>query len=275
MIKKLSVCLFLAVSSISHAKILMWDLGGVLVDASKIGIAQEVGLGRFITHIVRDLRNPSKIQHRLFEVLGFLERPQRDLKAETGDGMLLPVIMCQWQAGTIMGKEIVERANAMIEILDKSEFFDSSSEKNLIKKTIKKMFDPVILAEHTYPIKKGYRLLEECMQVRNKDGSLRNQSFIFSNFDKQGFEQLYKTKRSLFRHFKGLIVSGQLGLIKPYDHIFNYFIEKYKLDPAECILIDDQKVNVDAARKRGFKALLVKDNNFKYIRTELIRLGAL
>ncbi|MBA2307278.1 HAD-IA family hydrolase [Candidatus Dependentiae bacterium] len=275
MIKKTYLLAALASAPLCEGKILLWDLGGVLVDASRIGIAHEVGLAKFIAHIIKDFRSPRRLQERLFQVIGYLEKPQKDLRAEAGDGMLLPVIMCQWQAGTITGKEIADRALVLIEKLDKKDFFDSSLEKKVIRETIKKMFDPILLAKHTHPIKKGYKLLEECMNVRLANGSIKNQSFIFSNYDKLGLEQLRKTKPELFTYFKGLIISGQLGLIKPYDEIFNYFIQTYKLNPSECILIDDQKVNTDAARKMGFKAILVERNNFKKVRKELIRLGAL
>lgn len=275
MIKKFFVLVLLVTASICQGKVLLWDLGGVLVDASKIGIAQEVGLGKFMAHIIRDLRSPAHLQERLFEVIGYLERPQRDLKAETGDGMLLPVIMCQWQAGTITGKEIVDKALVVIDMLDKKGFFDSSSERNVIRETIIKMFDPILLAQHTHPSKKAYRLLEECMTARNRDGSLKNQSFIFSNFDKHGFEQLLKTKSHLFKSFRGFVISGQLGLIKPYEGIFNYLVQTYNVKPADCILIDDQKVNIDAARSFGFKAVLVEKGNFKKVRKELMHLGAL
>ena len=275
MVKKLSIAVLLSLVSFCHGKTLLWDLGGVLVDASKIGIAQEVGLGRFAAHLLRDFTTPARLQARLFQVLGYLEKHQKDLKAETGDGMLLPVIMCQWQAGTITGKEIVTRALVLIEKLDKKGFFDSFRERDVIRETIRKMFDPVLLAQHTHPIKKGYKLLDACMQARNKDGSLKNQSFIFSNFDRLGFKWLFTTKAGLFTHFKACIISGQLGMIKPYPDIFTYFTQTYKINPSDCILIDDQKVNTDAARKMGFKAILVEKGNFKKVRRELIALGAL
>lgn len=274
MIKKLCCIVLLACNSLIHGKVILWDLGGVLVDADKIGIAREVGVGHFLGYMFFDFCSPD-IRVKLFEVLNFLEKPQKGFKAEAGDGSVLPTIMCHWLDGRVIGKDIIKRARVLINDLDKIDYFESNREKNLIKKTIEVMFDPVVLARHTLPIKKAYQLATECMKAKNKDGSSKNENFIFSNFDQVAFDILYKTKRHLFANFKGLIISAQIGLIKPQDEIFTYFLEKYNLKPSDCILIDDQKVNTDAAEKLGFKGILVKNGDFKTVRKKLVQLGAL
>lgn len=49
----------------------------------------------------------------------------------------------------------------------------------------------------------------------------------------------------------GGILSYQVKLIKPDIAIYELLIEKYQLNPEECVFVDDLLVNVEAARKAG------------------------
>ena len=47
--------------------------------------------------------------------------------------------------------------------------------------------------------------------------------------------------------FRGILISGQVGLLKPDPHFFQLFLETFAIDPARAIYIDDRKPNVAAA----------------------------
>ena len=53
-------------------------------------------------------------------------------------------------------------------------------------------------------------------------------------------------------------------MIKPYEGIYKYILDKYKLNPEECLFIDDRKENIEGAEKFKIKVELFK-NNFKEI----------
>jgi HAD superfamily hydrolase (TIGR01509 family) len=56
--------------------------------------------------------------------------------------------------------------------------------------------------------------------------------------------------------FDGLVISGEVGMVKPNADIYRYLLDTYKLDPAECIFIDDRDDNIEAGEKLGIKGYL-------------------
>ncbi len=53
--------------------------------------------------------------------------------------------------------------------------------------------------------------------------------------------------------FRGLVVSADEKLLKPQHEIYERFLERYRLDPAECFFIDDSPLNIDGARCAGIR----------------------
>lgn len=51
--------------------------------------------------------------------------------------------------------------------------------------------------------------------------------------------------------FDGKVFSAQLGLVKPSADIFNYILDKYSLDPANTVFVDDNGANIAAAAALG------------------------
>lgn len=55
--------------------------------------------------------------------------------------------------------------------------------------------------------------------------------------------------------FDGTVVSGFEGVAKPDPRIFELLLDRFDLDPAQTILIDDSPTNVKAARSVGMQAI--------------------
>ncbi|MEU4363958.1 HAD family phosphatase [Promicromonospora sp. NPDC023987] len=53
-----------------------------------------------------------------------------------------------------------------------------------------------------------------------------------------------------------VIVSGREGMAKPDRRIFELVVERFGVDPARAVFIDDKDVNVDAARGVGFHGVV-------------------
>ena len=51
------------------------------------------------------------------------------------------------------------------------------------------------------------------------------------------------------------VASGAEGLTKPDERLFRRLLERYHLAPQECLFIDDNEVNVKAARRLGMKGI--------------------
>ena len=55
--------------------------------------------------------------------------------------------------------------------------------------------------------------------------------------------------------FEGIVVSGQIKMLKPFKEIYEYTLSKYNLNPANCIFIDDRLSNVEGAIKCGINGI--------------------
>lgn len=275
MLKKLICILFLTISL--QGKVILWDLGGVLLWPDKMKIARVVGISNFLSYMLLDWKNPN-VQGVIFEVLEFMETPtpraQEKNRAGTSEGFDFPPIMCHWQDGSVTGPEIIKRSVPLIAKLHDLEFFESRHERKLVERTIRAMFDPVTLGNNFYFLDKGVALVNECKQVRGTNGE-KHRNIIFSNFDPLSFDILKKNHPAFFKLFDEIVISGYIGLIKPRPEAYKYLIETYNLDPKECILIDDQEINAVCARKHGIDAVVLKKNDFKKLRKELVAKGVL
>jgi 2-haloacid dehalogenase len=73
--------------------------------------------------------------------------------------------------------------------------------------------------------------------------------------------------------FEGIVVSGEVGVAKPDPRIFRHLLERFELDPAQTVFIDDSAANVEAAARLGIVALRFVDA--AALRAELVALGLL
>ncbi len=58
-----------------------------------------------------------------------------------------------------------------------------------------------------------------------------------------------------FEWFDGLVISGEVGLIKPDKAIFNFLLERIGRPASECLFIDDHDRNINAAKELGFQTI--------------------
>ena len=60
-------------------------------------------------------------------------------------------------------------------------------------------------------------------------------------------------------HFEDIVVSGEVGLIKPDPAIYHLTLERFDLAPEEVLFVDDLAVNVEAAQALGLHAHHFRD----------------
>lgn len=58
-----------------------------------------------------------------------------------------------------------------------------------------------------------------------------------------------------FNDFEGVVVSGTEKMRKPFDAIYQLILNRYHIDPANALFIDDNFDNIIAARKNGITAI--------------------
>lgn len=67
----------------------------------------------------------------------------------------------------------------------------------------------------------------------------------------------------------GGIFSCYVGMMKPNPAIYQMLCDKYNLNPAECIFIDDSLENIQAAKELGFE--VIHFENYEQAKKELDR----
>lgn len=73
---------------------------------------------------------------------------------------------------------------------------------------------------------------------------------------------IFALLRSRYDHwdrFRGIVISGEVGLVKPEPEIFHHIAERYGLLPAETVFIDDHLPNIESAGRLGFRTIHFAD----------------
>ena len=82
--------------------------------------------------------------------------------------------------------------------------------------------------------------------------------FVLSNTSKVFYDLLKEQLSPLKELLDGFVLSCDIKAIKPDLAMFKEILDKYQLDPANCIFLDDIEDNTSAAEKLGIKAYQVK-----------------
>lgn len=79
--------------------------------------------------------------------------------------------------------------------------------------------------------------------------------FALTNFSAETFPR-FSEENSYMRNFKDVLVSGEVGLVKPDPRIFALSIERFAVEPGATLFIDDREPNILGAKKAGFQTHL-------------------
>jgi 2-haloacid dehalogenase len=108
------------------------------------------------------------------------------------------------------------------------------------------------------------------VDILTKLNSRRVPLYALSNWSVETFPTALK-RFEFLNWFKGVMLSGEVKLLKPDPRIFKLFLETFAIDPALTVYIDDRRPNVEAAMAFGMHGILFTDA--AALRTELIGLG--
>jgi 2-haloacid dehalogenase len=111
------------------------------------------------------------------------------------------------------------------------------------------------------PIEGTVTILDELKGAGYELHALTNWSAETFPFARDGF--------AFLDWFETILVSGDVGLIKPDPAIFELLLERIGRTATECIYIDDNPKNVAAAAALGFDAIAFADSG--HLRHELAR----
>jgi len=109
------------------------------------------------------------------------------------------------------------------------------------------------LSEMFTPIQKTIELLPKIKKLGHK-------LYYLSNFHKE-LSLFIQNKFSFFGLFEGGVFSCDVHMVKPSAEIYHFILDKYKLEPKDCVFFDDTDVNVVVAEKIGIRGVLFKEAN--------------
>ena len=94
--------------------------------------------------------------------------------------------------------------------------------------------------------------------------------YALSNWSTETFP-IALSRFECLKWFQGVLLSGEVRLLKPDRRIFEVFFKTFAIDPARAIYIDDRRVNVEVAASFGMHGILFTDS--RSLRKELLRAG--
>lgn len=83
------------------------------------------------------------------------------------------------------------------------------------------------------------------------------QVYILTNYPDRMFDVHYKKQFPFIDKANGVFVSAKEKKTKPNREVYAALMEKFQLNPEECVFLDDSKVNVAGAEQFGIHAILV------------------
>jgi putative hydrolase of the HAD superfamily len=78
--------------------------------------------------------------------------------------------------------------------------------------------------------------------------------YCLSNMSTTTFQHL-RQRHSFFGVFRGIVISGDIKMLKPEREIFEFLLRQYGLTAAESVFVDDHAANIDAARALGLQTV--------------------
>jgi 2-haloacid dehalogenase len=116
------------------------------------------------------------------------------------------------------------------------------------------------------PIEGSIEILDELRRIPGV------RLFALSNWSAETFP-IAEERYPFLAWFDGIVISGEVGAIKPDPRIFERLIERHDVDPSRAVFIDDSAANVAAAERLGFAGIRFEDPGS--LRRELARLELL
>lgn len=113
--------------------------------------------------------------------------------------------------------------------------------------------------------------IEDTLKVLNDLRGIPNLRLIaLTNWSAETFP-IALDKFEFLQWFEGIVVSGTENTRKPFPDIYQIVFDRYNVDPASALFIDDNLRNVQASESLGMQAIHFKRN--KSLKKKLRNLG--
>ena len=243
--RRLTLLFLLFLSNSIQSANIIFDLGDVLIETKYLQSVLNIGPIKMFSYAFT-LQNPFSIHKKLFDFLDSIEpRKPQDLKVTDHHGHLLPPLMCDWLKGTLSYQKLLT-------IIDQNlNKISNYPERILVQALAQTIFTPSCFATTRYIVPEGMEFVKECKEAGHN-------VYILSNWDPDSFTELQVMYPEFFNLFDGIIISGDVHLLKPDPAIYHYLVHRYNLSAKDCIFIDDLAQNVKTAQSIGMKGIVYR-----------------
>lgn len=232
-------------------KNIIFDLMGVLYLLDTHAIFRTMGVASVLRYVITHRKNPFTIA---FEVLNAMhECEEHDYRVIRYKNNVMPRCITEWQSGIKTNQQALEEIKHFIYTPQSAHLFKDDYERNIVQKIIMAIFNAASLTAYMRPIVPNVLLLKD-LKERSE-----HKIYLLSNFDAHAIDILALTYPDFFSLFDGVIISGQVGYLKPYPEMYRYIMETYDLRSDDSLFIDDQSENIVGAESVGIPCLLYKN----------------
>ncbi len=85
--------------------------------------------------------------------------------------------------------------------------------------------------------------------------------YLLSNYN-EDFFRVHTQDAAFLQDIDGKVVSYEIHKIKPYPEIYQYLLDKYNLNPQECVFFDDRPENTQTAEELGMKTYTITSKEY-------------
>jgi HAD superfamily hydrolase (TIGR01509 family) len=229
---------------------IIFDLGGVLIYTSKFNAFGKIGLGTTLSFMIHNGKPSEKTLFDALEMIG-----GKQIKKPfscSPSGRPLPLLMCKWLTGAMTNKQIINKC--LHGIQNNQTWFANKEHKKLVIKLILMTFSPKSFIDTQKTIVKHIKLAKKLKAKGHR-------IYILSNWDTESFTYLKEKYHKFFdQQVDGIVISGNVGCMKPDKKIYEILLNKFKLNPHNCVFVDDRIENILSAKECGIHIVHMQNN---------------
>jgi putative hydrolase of the HAD superfamily len=104
-------------------------------------------------------------------------------------------------------------------------------------------------------VKDSLQPIPETVEILEELAAKKVPLYCLSNMPAATADYL-RARYSFWRMFSGIVISGEIRLLKPDPAIFEHLVARFSLNPRNTAFVDDHLPNIESARRLGFKTVL-------------------
>lgn len=237
-----------SINAQNEIKAIIFDIHGVVYEEDSVAFAKKVGLGAISSYTISHWKNPVNTCLDVLEHMSKDNRHAPQMKFTFKDRQM-PHCIVEWQCGRKKYCEVSAELDSYWKQLQAQKYFRSNKEKEITEAVIRVALDPKGFTDIAKPNQATLKLIKE---LKNQGYKL----YLAGNMPKEPYDIMLKHHPEIKKLFDEIHVSSHVGFTKPNSKMFAHIAQLHQINPTACLVIDDEKVNIEAAKEIGMQTIL-------------------